>query len=65
MDPTSVVIMRKQWFSLGTPYAELQSISINLQDLRAGQLTLKEMSEGMDREQKELDNILATYRVRI
>lgn len=50
---------------LGTSYAEFQSVDINLQELRTGQQKLREMLEGMQREQKQLDLIMMTYKVEI
>uniref|UniRef100_A0A915CUQ8 Uncharacterized protein n=1 Tax=Ditylenchus dipsaci TaxID=166011 RepID=A0A915CUQ8_9BILA len=46
---------------IGTPFAELQSVNINLQELQTGQQKLKGMLEKIDQEQKQLDIILVTY----
>jgi ESCRT-I complex subunit TSG101 len=45
----------------GTTFAEMQSVDINLQELRMGQQKLREMLENMDREQRELNGILSIY----
>jgi hypothetical protein len=52
------------WFEfLGTPYAELQSIDINLQELRTGNQKLREMIENMEKEQNRLSDLKVVYEV--
>ncbi|KAI1714519.1 UEV domain-containing protein [Ditylenchus destructor] len=46
---------------IGTPFAELQSVNINLQELQTGQQKLRDMLEKMDQDQKKLDIALVTY----
>lgn len=48
---------------LGTPYAELQSIEINLQELRTGNQKLREMIENMEKEQSRLSELKVVYEV--
>lgn len=48
---------------LGTPYAELQSIDINLQELRTGNQKLREMIDNMEKEQKRIGDLKVVYEV--
>ncbi|KAI6214295.1 Tumor susceptibility transcribed protein [Aphelenchoides besseyi] len=44
---------------MGTPYAELQSIDINLQELRTGNQKLREMIDNMEQESKRFSELKA------
>ncbi|CAD5227068.1 unnamed protein product [Bursaphelenchus xylophilus] len=46
---------------MGTPYAELQSIEVNTQELKTGNQKLREMLDQMDKEQRRLDDVKAIY----
>jgi xylose isomerase len=48
---------------LGTSYAEYQSVDINLQELKTGQQKLREILENIQKEQKQSDLALMTYKV--
>lgn len=48
---------------LGVPFAELQSVDVNLQELRTGQQKLRDMLFKIERDQAQLDIIVTTYEV--
>lgn len=48
---------------IGTPFAELQSVDINLQELRTGQQRLRDMLEKIEEEEKQLDSIIIAFMV--
>ncbi|KAL3108431.1 hypothetical protein niasHT_015353 [Heterodera trifolii] len=46
---------------IGTPFAELQSIDVNLQELRVGKQNLRDMLDNIARDQRELERVLDIY----
>ncbi|CAD5221840.1 unnamed protein product [Bursaphelenchus okinawaensis] len=46
---------------MGTPYAELQSIEVNTQELKNGNQKLRDMLDQMEKEQRRLKDIKAIY----